>query len=125
MAGAQYFRLDRDTRYVNEETPALRSIVYRLARGLSTTSSGLLPRERYSSDIATEVFSLHGQALVWEGLLAMGRVWAETGYAALAERCQVLAARLETGLRRAVRASDRRLADGSLFISTSLLARKV
>jgi len=57
----------------------------------------------------------------WQGLLDMGRVWADTGYPSLAARCQALAARLETGLRRAVRASDRRLADGSLFVSTSLL----
>jgi hypothetical protein len=121
VAGAQYFRLTRDTRYVNEETPALRSIVDRLARGLGMGQTGLLPRERYSSDIATEVLSLHGQAVVWQGLLAMGRVWGETGRPGLAERCRALAARLGAGLRRAVRASDRRLADGSLFVSASLL----
>ena len=121
VAGAQYFRLARDARYVSEETPALRSIVDRLGRELATSRAGLLPRERYSSDIAAQVFSLHGQALVWEGLLAMGRVWAETGHSALAERCRALATNLETGLRRAVRASDRRLADGSLFVSASLL----
>jgi hypothetical protein len=121
VAGAQYFRLDRDTRYVTEETPGLRAVVDRLAHGLAASRTGLLPRERYSSDIATDVFSLEGQALAWQGLLDMGRVWAETGHRALAARCRALAARLETGLRRAVRASDRRLADGSLFVSTSLL----
>jgi hypothetical protein len=121
VTGAQYFRLDRDRRYVHEETPALRSVVDRIARGLAASGTGLLPRERYSSDIAAQVLSFEGQALVWEGLLDMGRVWAETGYPTLAERCRALAVNLETGLRRAVRASDRRLADGSLFVSASLL----
>ncbi len=121
VAGAQYYRLDRDTRYVTEETPGLRAVVDRLAHGLTASRTGLLPRERYSSDVATVVFSLEGQALAWQGLLDMGHVWAETGHLALAARCRVLAARLGTGLRRAVRASAQRLADGSLFISTSLL----
>jgi hypothetical protein len=121
VAGAQYFRLARDTPYVTEETPGLRAVVERLTHGLAASRTGLLPRERYSSDIASDVFSLEGQALAWQGLLDMGRVWAETGHRALASRCRALAARLETGLRRAVRASDRRLADGSLFVATSLL----
>jgi hypothetical protein len=101
--------------------PALRTGVERLARERAASRTGLLPRERYSSDIAAHVYSLEGQALVWQGLLAMGQVWAETGHRALAARCRTLAARLEIGLRRAVRASDRRLKDGSLFVSASLL----
>jgi hypothetical protein len=121
VAGAQYFRLDRDARYVSEEMQGLRATVDRLARELAASRTGLLPRERYSSDIADEVYSLHGQTLVWEGLLAMGRVWAATGHPELARRCRAVAARLETGLRRAVRASERRLADGSLFVPASLL----
>jgi hypothetical protein len=121
VAGGQYFRLDRDARYVSEEAPGLRATVDRLAGELAASGTGLLPRERYSSDIADEVYSLHGQTLVWEGLLAMGRVWAATGRPELARRARFVAARLETGLRRAVRASERRLADGSLFVPASLL----
>jgi hypothetical protein len=121
VAGAQYFRLARDVRYVAEETPGLRAVVGRLARELAAGGTGLLSRERYSSDIADEVYSLHGQTLVWQGLLAMGRVWAATGHGALAERCRSLAATLEAGLRRAVGRSERRLADGSLFVPAALL----
>jgi hypothetical protein len=121
VAGAQYYRLDRDRRYVTEETPGLRATVDRLARELAASRTGLLPRERYSSDIADEIYSLQGQTLVWEGLLAMGRVWTETGYTALADQSRVLALRLERGLRRAVQASEKRLADGSLFIPAALL----
>ena len=40
---------------------------------------------------------------------------------ALALRCRVAASRLETALRKAVRSSERRLADGSLFVPAALL----
>jgi hypothetical protein len=121
VAGAQYFRVDRDRRYVAEETPGLRATVDRLSRELTESHTGLLPRERFSSDIADEIYSLQGQTLVWEGLLAMSRVWSETGQRALAVRSRMLAVRLESGLRRAVTASERRLADGSLFVPAALL----
>src|SRR5581483_4518088 len=115
----QYFRLSRDGRYVDEETPALAAVVRRLAATIG--ANGLLPRERFSSDIADEVYGLHAQTLVWQGLLAMGRVWGETGRPRLAELCRVTALRLEEGLRRAVGESARRLRDGSLFVPASLL----
>ena len=120
VAGAQYFRLSRDDDYVAEETPALARVVGRLAHELASSETGLLPRERYSSDIATQIYSLQGQTLVWEGLRDMGRVWAITGHAGLARRCGALATRLGHGLRRAVEMSARRLPDGSLFVPVSL-----
>ena len=58
----------------------MRAVVDRIARAVAASPTGLLPRERYSSDIAAQVVSLHGQTLVWQGLLAMSRVWTETGH---------------------------------------------
>jgi hypothetical protein len=120
-AGAQYFRLSGERSYVAEETPSLAAVVARLARELATSGNGLLPRERYSSDIADHVYSLQGQTLVWQGLLGMGRVWTATGHRALGRRALRTAVRLERGLRRAVRGSERRLRDGSLFVPAALL----
>ena len=119
VAGAQYFRLTGDRRYVREELPLLRRVADRLARSLGPND--LLPRERYSSDISDQIISLQGQTLVWQGLLAMSRVWSETGQAQLAREARTTAARLERGLRRAVRSSGRRLPDGSLFVPAALL----
>jgi len=121
VAGAQYYRMTRDAAYVDEETPGLRAVVERLARGLESSRTGLLPRERYSSDIPDEINSLQGQTLVWQGLRAMADVWSSTGRSALAARSRLLAARLERGLRRAVALSERRLPDGSLFVPAALL----
>lgn len=121
VGSALHYRLSRDRGYIRHATPRLRRYVELLGTQIATGRAGLLGRERYSSDIPDAVYGLHSQAVVWQGLRAMGRVWAETGEAGLARRCQALATRLENGLRRAVRVSQRRLPDGSLFLATKLI----
>ncbi len=121
VGSALFYRLSGDRAYVRQATARLRGYVEALGRQIRGGRTGLLGRERYSSDIPDSVYGLHSQAVVWQGLLAMGRVWAETGNPALARQCRELAGRLETGLRRAVRASQRRLPDGSLFLPAQLL----
>lgn len=119
VASAAYYRLSRDRTYVEQATPTLRGYVRTLTRKLGPNR--LLGRERYSSDIPDQVYGLHSQAVVWQGLRAMGSVWRETGNALLAAGCMKAAASLAAGLRRAVHASQRSLPDGSLFIPVRLL----
>jgi len=57
---------------------------------------------------------------VWEGLRAIAGVWAQSGQRALAARSRQLATKLGGALKRAVRASERSLPDGSLFIPVQL-----
>jgi hypothetical protein len=121
LGSAAYYRLFQDRAYIEAVTPTLRGYVAALGRQIAASRRGILQRERYSSDIPDSVYGLHSQAVVWQGLRSMGRVWAETGQRTLAARCRRLAARLETGLRGAVRASQTRLPDGSLFIPVRLL----
>src|SRR5262245_4275696 len=121
LGSATHFRLFRDRAYLAHATPALRGYVATLGRQIDESATGLLGRERYSSDIHDPVYGLHSQAVVWEGLRGMADAWAETGQAALAARCRALATRLGAGLRKAVLASQRRLPDGSLFIPVRLL----
>jgi hypothetical protein len=121
LGSATYFRLFRDRSYVRSVTPVLRGYVSTLGRQISSSPTGLLARERYSSDIPDQVYGLHSQAVVWQGLTWMAAAWSETGNAPLARRCRQLARRLQSGLRRAVLASQRRLADGSLFVPVRLL----
>ena len=123
LATASYYLRFRDRRHVVVTTPTLRRYVEQLA-GRLESRRGLLTRERYSSDIPDQVYGLHSQAVAWQGLKAMAGVWEQTGHRVLARRARTLAARLETGLRRAVRASQRRLPDGSLFIPVRLLDRE-
>ena len=112
----------RDRRFVEEETPGLAKVLAVLATQVEQTHVGeLLGREQYSNDISREVYGLHGQAVVREGLFAMARVWAQTGHRQLAARSRSLAVRLDASLRRAVTSSTRRLPDGSLFVPVTLL----
>lgn len=116
---ASYYRLHRDRATIAAVTPTLRGFVTALERQLEPRA--LLPRERYSSDIPDEVYGLHAQATIWQGLREMATVWTDTGRPRLASRARELAARLGSGLRRAVRRSENRLPDGSLFLPMRLL----
>jgi hypothetical protein len=120
VAVALDYRLSRDRSLVREMTPSLRRAVGSLERQLPAGGPRLLRRERYSSDIPDLVFGLHSQAVIWQGLHAMGDVWHEVGNHNLAARSRRLALRLESGLRSAVRSSERRLPDGSLFVPVRL-----
>jgi len=102
-----------------QATPVLRGYVAALGRALG--SDGLLARERYSSDIPDSVYGLHAQAVVWQGLEEVAAAWIRGGRPDLAARARTLAARLAAGVRRALRRSERRLADGSLFVPMRLL----
>ena len=122
-ATAHYYRLTGDREYVTETTPTLKRLVALLGRQITRRhGGGLLRRERFSSDVAAKVYGLHSQAAVWQGLHAMAGVWAETGQPALALRAHALAKRLGTGLHAAVRTSEHRLKDGTLFVPAALLA---
>ena len=118
---ALHHRLFRDKTLVERVTPILREYVDVLARQITSGPDGLLDRERFSSDIPDLVYGLHSQAVALQGLRDMGRGWSDTGHDLLGERCSRLATRLGAGLRRAVRASERRLPDGSLFVPVRLL----
>ncbi|MGZ8694432.1 MAG: hypothetical protein ACXWYS_03230, partial [Gaiellaceae bacterium] len=121
VGSALYYRLFRDRSFVARATPVLAAYVDQLAGQVRRDPHRLLGRERYSSDIPDDVYGLHAQAVVWQGLRSMARVWEATGRRKLAARATALAARLEAALRRAVRRSERQLPDGSLFLPARLL----
>jgi len=118
--GLHYERF-ADRALVDEAGPLFRGYLASLRRQLATNPHGILNRERYSSDLPDRVYGLNTQAVVWQGLLSMQRVWARTGHADLASSAETLARRLGRGLRAAMRASERRLPDGSLFLPVKLL----
>lgn len=114
-----YHRLFRERATLTHVTPALVGFVAELER--QQEPSGLLPRERFSSDIPDEVYGLHAQATIWQGLREIADAWADTERTALARRARSVADRLERALRDAVRRSQRTLADGSVFLPMRLL----
>ncbi|HSJ94335.1 MAG TPA: hypothetical protein VK896_09910, partial [Gaiellaceae bacterium] len=114
-----HHRLHRDRPALAAATPALGGFVDSLAR--LQEPSGLLPRERFSSDIPDEVYGLHAQATIWQGLREIADAWDDIGRRDLARRARSVAGRLERGLRDAVRRSRRTLPDGSVFVPMRLL----
>jgi hypothetical protein len=119
LASAWYARLYPDDPFLAQAMPVLGRYVAALERALGP--NGLLARERYSSDIPDSVYGLHGQAVVWQGLRELAVEWKRHGRAALASRASLLAEKLGAGVRRALRRSERRLPDGSLFLPMRLL----
>jgi len=120
LGAAVYVRLSGDRAFLGDVTPTLAGYVTALAGKLG--HGDLLAPERFSSDIADSVQGFHAQAVAWEGLTSIAAVWAGTGRPGLAGRARRLSARLGAGLRAAVRASERRLPDGSLFLPMRLNA---
>jgi hypothetical protein len=121
LGSASYYSLHRDRAYIDQTFPTLRRYVTALVRQVGGNGRRLLRRERYSSDIPDSVYGVHSQAVAWQGLRAIARVWAETGHGSAAASAHRAASRLEGGLRGAVSASQRRLGDGSLFVPVQLL----
>lgn len=122
LAAAAYHDRVTDGSFVEESTPALITVLEGLERQIHRPGgTGLLDREAFSSDVGRHVVALHGQAVVWTALVSMGRAWAKLGQPRLAARATAAARRLERALRSAVRASQRRLPDGSLFVPAALL----
>jgi hypothetical protein len=70
------------------------------------------------------VLGLHSQAIAWQGLASIASVWRTTGNSSAATVAASAAARLRAGLLAAVHASERRLADGSLFLGVRLRDRE-
>jgi hypothetical protein len=120
LGTARYYALFHDRRFVEAVTPVLTRYVAALGSERAKSGRGILAREPYSSDIGTLVYGLHSQAVAWDGLRSMARVWTMTGHSQLAGHARALAAKLGAGLRLAVRKSQRRLRDGTLFIPVRL-----
>jgi hypothetical protein len=121
LVSAAHVRRFHDVAFLRRATPTLAEFVTALGRDVGGGKAALLGPERYSADIPDLVRAFHGQAVAWAGLRSAASVWADNGYASLAAQARGLALRLELGLRDAVRRSERRLADGSLFVPARLL----
>jgi hypothetical protein len=120
-AAADYYRRSGDAHFVRQIDPWLQGALGRFELQLAHSTTGLLDPERYGMDIPAEIYGLHDQALVLQGLRAMTGVWAKLGRADLAARATRDAAQLESGLRSAVQSSERPMGDGSLFVPVPLL----
>jgi hypothetical protein len=122
LDAARYFDLSGDRAFLGAATAVLRGYVTGVAAQLDASRLGLLGAERWASDLSETGYALDSQAVVWEGLEAIAGAWSGAGNAAAATEAADAAARLGSGLRRAVAASEQWLPDGSLFVPVELYA---
>jgi hypothetical protein len=87
---ADYYFQTRDAHLIDELRPLWQKEVDLLLTSRQT--NGLLPKERYCSDIATPVISLNNNANAWHGLRDMSVVLAECGRADEADKLAKVAA---------------------------------
>jgi hypothetical protein len=76
---ADYYFITRDATIIDELRPLWRREVDFILEGRRKGENGLLPREKYCSDIATPVRSLKANANCWRGLRDLSLVLDETG----------------------------------------------
>jgi hypothetical protein len=124
---ATYYRLTRDRAFLHAQTPALGALVQRIADRQIRTGplKGRLVPEALSTDLEDHaVDSVSGQVEAVQGLLAIGRVWSDTGYAWQAQRARDLAESIDVALRGALRRASKPMRDGSLFVPDQLSAKQ-
>ena len=104
-------------------TPTLARYVAHLARQLARASTASCARERYSSDVYRNVYGLHSQAVVWQGLRAMARGLGPHGLPGARGAGTRAGARSSASVSAGRPAGrQRRLPDGTLFVPVSLLS---
>jgi len=121
VAAATYYRLYGDAEFFTENAADLeRALVELETRQRAGFEVGQFMPERFSSDVARPTESVTAHLIAWQGLLAMSRVWRETGHEPLAARADALVGPLETAVRVALRKALVRLRDGSIFVPPGL-----
>ncbi len=125
LAEATYFDRYRNRRFVDRNAAELAAIVKRLASRQieSGPAKGRLRPEPLSSDLGGAVDTFPAQAVAWQGLLAIARVWRATGHRAQARKATAVAGALEAALRTAVDKVAVRMPDGSYFVPATLSDR--
>jgi hypothetical protein len=115
-----FYWLTRDAETVRKYEPLWRQSV-ELILSSRERDSGLLPKDRYAGDIATQVYSLNSNANCWRGLRDLAAVLDEMGSKDEAKKLRKEAANYRTAILKAVDRSEHRETKPP-FIPISLLA---
>lgn len=92
LAGvADYYFVTRDAKVVRETRDLWQPEIDLIVKSIDSMT-GLLPREKYCSDIDTPVISINANAICWRGVRDMGLVLADLGETEEAEKLEQFAA---------------------------------
>jgi hypothetical protein len=104
---AFFYWITRDAATIRKLEPQWRPSVDLILNNRQK-DSGLLPKDRYAGDIATQVYSLNSNANCWRGLHDLAAVLDEIGSTDEARKLREVAAEYRTAIIRAVDKSERR-----------------
>lgn len=116
-----YYNLTGDPSLIEQNESAYVGYAEDLMAQNAADPNGLLERQQYSSDIKHDVYGLHQIGWAQRGIQDMAETWRALGRSDLADRYAPFAATLETNYQDAVRDSQVRMPDGSLFTAVDLL----
>ena len=104
---AYFYWLTRDAATIRALEPQWQPSVD-LILNSRESESGLLPKDRYAGDIATQVYSLNSNANCWRGLHDLAAVLEEIGSKDEAKKLRTVAAEYRKAILHAVDRSERR-----------------
>jgi hypothetical protein len=74
-----YYWVTRDRDYMKEKEKVWQAVVDFIMAERKTTDNGLMPKDNYAGDIATQVYALNSSANCWRGLRDLAAVLANMG----------------------------------------------
>ncbi|WP_010273137.1 hypothetical protein [Paenibacillus senegalensis] len=121
---AHYYMLTKDPSILLAHENRYAGYAADLKSQMETDPNGLLEPQRYSGDISGHVYGLHHQAVAWEGMRDLARIWGELGKTDLSAAYGPAAESLKAALRSAINQSKTELSGDALFVQTMLLSNE-
>ncbi|WP_163509520.1 LamG-like jellyroll fold domain-containing protein [Fodinicola acaciae] len=120
---ASYYFLTNDSSYISQNLNTFTGWLTGAGgfQAQMAANNNLVEKEQYVSDIATPVYGLNHQSQVWRGMRDFAIALRQMGNTSLADQFAAQATTLRTAILSAVRQSETKLSDGSIFVPIPLL----
>ncbi|WP_168200568.1 LamG-like jellyroll fold domain-containing protein [Allokutzneria sp. NRRL B-24872] len=118
---ANYQLLTGDRSFLDANLPLFTGYLDDFTAQRAKDPNGLLAKQRYGTDVDGLIYGLHHQAQGWRGMRDFGIALRQIGQTELADRVAAESASFHAALTKAIRASQHKLSDGTLFVPMSLL----
>lgn len=120
---AEYFYLTQDTDFISKWSARYKKFMADFEKQIKEDPHGLLTPQALSSDIATKEYYTYQQAVAWRGWRDMSQILRKFRFVK-SDSTIVCAQKFRDSVLVAVRQSQTRLDDGSLFIPSILYGQK-
>jgi hypothetical protein len=112
----EYWHYTHDDTFIRERADSYRELMLNFQRQMAGDPNGLLEKQRHCGDIPNKGYYCAHLTTAWRGMRDMANLFGWLGYEQDAVQFSASAKNLHTNLSKAMRVSERRLPDGTLFI---------